>query len=67
MINDNISEQDFLEICMQIILDNQNYVDILFQDTGHLMENTGYFGVGLPDVGQGMRSTNNYAALNAYL
>lgn len=66
-IKDVMAEQEFMDLIMQMLVDNQAYADTQFFDTESRMPNTGYFGIGGPGKGQGIRGTNNYALLYAFL
>lgn len=66
-IQDVMSEEAYMELVLQMLVENQVYAETQFHDTEERYPNTGHFGHGGPKAGQGIRGTNNYALLYAFL
>ncbi|MCL2159640.1 MAG: hypothetical protein FWH48_09555, partial [Oscillospiraceae bacterium] len=67
MIDDTMTEQELMDMLMQMMLDHYPYCEENFHDTGNVAKNTGYFALGGSNSNEGLRCSHNYALLCAFL
>jgi len=67
VIQDDLTEQQAMDILLKLMVNNAQWVETQFRDTGNLYPNTGYFCDAGDAANQGNRTNNNYALMYALL
>ena len=67
VIHDNLTEQQAMNILLELMVNNAKWTETQFKDAGHLYPNTGYFCDAGDAANQGCRTNNNYALMYALL
>ncbi|MCL2305205.1 MAG: hypothetical protein FWC43_07670 [Planctomycetaceae bacterium] len=67
VVKDDLTEQQAMDLLLELMVNNARWVETQFVDTSHLYPNTGYFCNAGDAANQGNRTNNNYALMYALL